>query len=158
VRHEEHQHQVALIAWAHRVRIQPASDIEPGATIATYLLAVPNGGKRSSPREGARLKAEGVKPGVSDLLLPLRRGGFCGLWLEMKAPGAKPTKLQAEWLARMARAGYRAEWRDSWTAAAMLITDYLDGSQDLANTINPATTKGQHAKSGARAVRSPGLG
>ena len=28
--------------------------------VADYLLAIPNGGKRSSPREGARLKAEGV--------------------------------------------------------------------------------------------------
>ncbi len=121
----EHQHQVALIDWARRMRLPAGSDIEPGAMVADYLLAIPNGGKRSSPREGARLKAEGVKPGVSDLLLPLRRGGFAGLWLEMKAPGNKPTKLQREWLDRMTAAGYRAEWRDNWTAAAALIADYI---------------------------------
>lgn len=132
--HIEHSHQVALIAWASRVRLEPASDVEPGATIAFYLLAIPNGGQRSA-REGARLKAEGVKAGVSDLLLPLRRGGFAGLWLEMKAPGEKPNPRQRAWIERMRLAGYRAEWRDDWQKAAQVITDYLDGSPDLATTI-----------------------
>lgn len=132
--HLEHQHQVALIAWARRVRLAPAPDVTEGATIYEYLFAIPNGGRRS-PREGARLKAEGVKPGVSDLLLPLRRGGYAGLWLEMKAPGEKPSKMQREWLDRMARAGYRAEWRDSWEKAAELITDYLDACCMPTNTI-----------------------
>ncbi len=125
--HIEHQHQVALINWASRVRLPEASDIEPGATVADYLLAIPNGGKRSSPREGARLKAEGVKPGVSDLLLPLRRGGFAGLWIEMKAPGKKPTALQRDWLDRMGRAGYFATWRDDWQEAATVIRAYTHG-------------------------------
>lgn len=124
----EHQHQVALIDWARRMRLPAGSDIEPGAMVADYLLAIPNGGKRSSPREGARLKAEGVKPGVSDLLLPLRRGGFAGLWLEMKAPGNRPTKLQREWLDRMTKAGYYAIWRDNWHDAAMAINAYANGT------------------------------
>lgn len=125
--HIEHQHQVALIDWARRVRIPPASDIPAGAFIADFLLAIPNGGKRNA-FEGARLKAEGVKPGVSDLLLPIRRGGFAGLWLEMKAPGEKPTPDQREWLERMTNAGYFATWADSWDKAATAISDYLDGA------------------------------
>lgn len=129
MQHIEHQHQVALIHWAKSVRLQPASDIKPGARIVDYLLAIPNGGKRSSAREGARLKAEGVKPGVSDLLLPLRRGGFAGLWLEMKAPGKKPNPDQCAWIERMNEAGYYATWCDSWEKAAQVITDYLDGLQ-----------------------------
>lgn len=135
MRHIEHSHQVALIAWAHRVKIPPGSDVKPGSVIADYLLAIPNGGRRN-PREGARLKAEGVKPGVSDLLLPLRRGGFGSLWLELKAPGEKPNPNQRAWLERMAKAGYRAEWRDDWKKAADLIALYLDGSPDLTNTID----------------------
>lgn len=124
MKHVEHQHQVALIAWAHRVRLPPAADVEPGATIAHYLLAIPNGGRRVK-QEAIRLKAEGVKPGVSDLLLPLRRDGFAGLWLELKAPGGKLTDLQWDWLQRMRRAGYRGEWRDSWIDAAAVIADYV---------------------------------
>jgi hypothetical protein len=130
VNHIEHQHQVALIAWAERIRIPAASDVKAGAVVKDYLLAIPNGGKRT-PREGVRLKAEGVKPGVSDLMLPLRRGGFGGLWLEMKAPNEKPTKTQYEWLDKMAKAGYRAEWCDDWRKAADIITNYLAGSPDI---------------------------
>lgn len=137
MRHVEHEHQKALIAWAHRVRLPPAADVEEGATVAFYLLAIPNGGQRN-PREAARLKAEGVKPGVSDLLLPLRRDGFHGLWLELKAPGNTPTKLQHEWLRRMARAGYRAEWRDSWTDAAAVIADYVGVMPPATPRIAPA--------------------
>lgn len=127
MQHIEHEHQVALIHWARKVPIGQASDVMPGARVADYLLAIPNGGKRSSAREGARLKAEGVKPGVSDLLLPLRRGGFAGLWLEMKAPGKKPSADQAEWIERMNRAGYFATWADDWQKAAQIITGYLSG-------------------------------
>lgn len=130
MKHVEHQHQVALIEWAHRVKLQPASDVEPGATIGYYLLAIPNGGRRSA-REGARLKAEGVKPGVSDLLLPLRRGGFAGLWLELKAPGERPNPRQREWIERMTRAGYFATWCDSWNEAVQIIGDYLDGNPTI---------------------------
>lgn len=134
MQHIEHQHQVALIHWARHVPLAPASDVTPGSKVADYLLAIPNGGNRN-PREGARLKAEGVKPGVSDLLLPLRRGGFAGLWLELKAPGKRPTAMQAAWLERMARAGYCATWCDDWHKAAVIITDYLDQMPNVNPTI-----------------------
>jgi hypothetical protein len=125
VKHLEHEHQKALIAWAQRTRLPAAADVKPGSTIGHYLLAIPNGGKRSSPREGARLRAEGVKPGVSDLLLPLRRQQAAGLWIELKAPGNTPTALQAEWIERMELAGYCSTWRDSWIKAAELIAWYV---------------------------------
>lgn len=98
--------------------------------MADYLLAIPNGGARDA-REGARLKAEGVKPGVSDLLLPLRRHGFGGLWIELKAPRKKPDWRQRAWLDRMAKAGYRAEWRDNWPDAASVIADYTGTAPPL---------------------------
>jgi hypothetical protein len=120
----EHSHQKALIAWSKYTHLPPASDLEHGSRVFDYLLAIPNGGLRGKVT-AAKLKAEGVKPGVSDLLLPLRRQGFAGLWLELKAPGNKPTESQGRWLARMTRAGYRAEWADSWDKAAVIIADYV---------------------------------
>ncbi len=124
MKHAEHEHQKALIDWARRVPLPAAIDVEPGSHVADYLLAIPNGGRRN-PREGARLKAEGVKAGVSDLLLPLRRCGFAGLWLELKAPGETPTLSQSIWLDRMALAGYRATWADDWLDAAGKLAEYL---------------------------------
>jgi len=142
VQHVEHQHQVALILWAYRTRIPPAADIQPGARVGDYLLAIPNGGHRN-PREAGRLKAEGVKPGVSDLLLPLRRQGAAGLWLELKAPKRKPTEAQLQWLERMRLAGYVAEWADNWPRAAAIIASYLGVPAPLPDlsghpTIRPA--------------------
>lgn len=124
MKHIEHQHQCALISWAYRTRIPPAADIEPGSTIGDYIFSVPLGGRRN-PIEAKRLKAEGAKAGVSDLILPIRRKGLAGLFLEMKAPGEKPTKLQEAWLERMERAGYLATYRDNWIEAACVICRYL---------------------------------
>lgn len=122
--HTEHEHQKNLMTWAGMVQIPAADDVEPGSTVADYLFAIPLGGRRDA-REAARLKAEGAKAGVSDLFLPLQRRGFGGLWIEMKAPGKKPTTLQRDWIARMTRAGYRAECIDDWVGAAQLISEYL---------------------------------
>lgn len=124
MRHLEHEYQKALINWCHLVALPESPDIKPGAKIGDYIFAIPLGGKRN-PREAARLKAEGVKAGVSDLFLPLPRSGYAGLWLEMKAPKGKPTKAQTDWLDLMARAGYRATWCDSWLKAAAVIAEYV---------------------------------
>lgn len=123
MKHVEHQHQKALIDWAMRTPLPRSADVFDGARISDYLLAIPNGGKRN-PREAARLKAEGVKAGVSDLLLPLRRLTYSGMWLEMKAPGERPTTSQQIWLDRMGQAGYFATWADDWIDAAAAIAEY----------------------------------
>ena len=51
--------------------------------VLRWLHAIPNGGKRE-PREAARLKAQGVKAGVSDIFLPLPMKGYLGLYIEVK--------------------------------------------------------------------------
>lgn len=147
MRHIEHNHQVWLVRWAHATSLPPASDVESGSRVSCYLLAIPNGGARDA-REGMRLKAEGVKPGVSDLLLPLRRAGFAGLWLELKAPGEKPNPKQRAWLERMKLAGYRSEWRDNWVDAAAVIAEYVNvpaPSQTATGTILATLPRGTHA-------------
>lgn len=124
MRHIEHQHQCALIDWARRQKLPEAADINLGSVVADYLLAIPNGGRRDM-RESVRLKKEGVKAGVSDLLLALPRSGKCGLWLELKAPGNKPTLKQTQWMDRMQLAGYAAHCAYDWVAAAKIIQNYL---------------------------------
>lgn len=47
------------------------------------LYHVPNGGSRKKAEAG-RFRAEGVKAGVPDLCLPVARGGFHGLYIELK--------------------------------------------------------------------------
>ena len=47
------------------------------------LYAIPNGGKRAI-KTAIALKAQGVKSGVPDMCLPVARGGYHGLYIELK--------------------------------------------------------------------------
>jgi hypothetical protein len=124
VKQTESYHQRALIAWARLTRLPQSPDVEVGATVGDWLFAVPNGGARRSVT-AAILKAEGVKPGVHDLFLPLMRRGYAGLSIELKAPGGRATPAQAEWQRKMRRAGYQAEICVGWPAAANTIAHYI---------------------------------
>ena len=57
------------------------------------FFAVPNGGKRDK-REGALLKAMGVRPGVHDLLFLLPGGKT--ILIELKAEGGRMSACQEE--------------------------------------------------------------
>lgn len=65
---------------------------------------IPNGGKRGKA-EAAHLKAQGVKPGVPDLCIPVARGQYHSLYIEMKDFGGKPTKKQVEWITLLREQG-----------------------------------------------------
>ncbi len=70
-----------------------------------YMFHVPNGGKRPKGEAG-KLKALGTKPGVPDLMLPIRNGNWAGLALELKSPIGVTTAEQDEWLAMLKESGY----------------------------------------------------
>ncbi|MBV1928237.1 MAG: VRR-NUC domain-containing protein, partial [Gammaproteobacteria bacterium] len=93
------------------------------------MFAIPNGGDRH-PVVAAKLKAEGVKRGVPDVCLPVVRGGYHGLYIELKkpkdsTPAGKPTEEQIEWLAALGDQGYFAALCVGWDAARKTIVDYL---------------------------------
>lgn len=82
----EDGHQAALFCWA-----QKNASVYPGIE---KMFAIPNGGARDS-RTGARLKMTGVKPGVPDIFLPVPKGRFAGLFIEMKKPKDSTAKVRA---------------------------------------------------------------
>ena len=117
--HEEDGEQMTLIEWAG-LREGALPDIK-------WLIHIPNGGKRNA-REAGRLKAMGVKRGVSDLFLPVPRGEYHGLWIEMKKRvGGKVSPEQKEWLSGMKALGYRTKVCRGWEEAAEEIERYLRG-------------------------------
>lgn len=70
-----------------------------------WMFAIPNGGKRD-PKVGYIMKLQGVKPGVSDIFLPIPSKGFHGLFIEMKRKGNKTSPLQKEFISDMTVNGY----------------------------------------------------
>lgn len=76
----ESGHQRALFMWSSLYEIRAKwPELK-------WLYAIPNGGQRSGS-QGATLKAEGVKSGISDICFPCARKGYHGLYIEMKKPG-----------------------------------------------------------------------
>ena len=112
----ESQEQIALFQWVNiSLRKYPQLKL---------LYHIPNGGKRDV-RVAAKLKREGLKPGVHDLHLPISRLGFHSLYIEMKVGSNKLTKLQQDFK-RMAEAeGNLCETCYSWLEAKKVLEDYL---------------------------------
>ncbi len=71
-------------------------------------FAVPNGGLRMKATAG-KLKAEGVRSGIPDIILPVPRLPFHGLYLELKRQKASASSVKPEqrgWIAALRDQGY----------------------------------------------------
>lgn len=94
----EEQEQAAVFEWAALLENQTPE--------LALLFHVPNGGKRH-PATAARLKAQGVKPGVPDICLPVARHGYHGLFIEMKRrKGGQLSDHQKAWIEALREQGY----------------------------------------------------
>lgn len=71
-------------------------------------------------------KAQGVKKGVPDLCLPVARGGYHGLYIELKTPKGRATDEQKWWLLKLSLQGYKAVLCKGYEAAVEAIRGYLD--------------------------------
>ena len=83
---EEHRIQCACVEWfSHQY-----------PKLRGRLFAVPNGGKRAQVT-GGKLKAEGVVPGVADLILLKSNRDYGALLIEIKTPAGRQSDSQKEW-------------------------------------------------------------
>lgn len=115
----EAQEQMTLFSWA---AMQSGKYPE-----LNLLYHVPNGGSRHKAEAG-RLRAEGVKAGVPDLCLPVARGQYHGLYIELKRQrGGRTSDHQSEWLDALSAQGYKAALCYGWEQAAGTIIEYLTG-------------------------------
>lgn len=72
------------------------------------------------------LKREGVKSGVPDLCLAVARGGYHGLYIEMKRKGQTTSDNQKKWIAGLKVQGYEVSVAYSCEEAIEVIKSYLD--------------------------------
>lgn len=115
----ECEEQRALFSWA---ALQAGKHPE-----LRFMYHVPNGGKRNA-REAALLKAEGVKAGVPDIVLPCSCGGYHGLYIELKRQkSGTVSDDQKKYLEFLSFAGYKAVVCRGWEKARDEIMSYLKG-------------------------------
>ena len=116
--------QEAIFSWC---------DIMRGTYPELKLLHhIPNGGQRNKSTAIA-LKRQGVKAGVPDLMLPVSRLGYHGLYIELQKSDHtnKPTKLQKEWLEALEQQGYFTAECYGYDEAVQTLTDYLESEVTL---------------------------
>lgn len=122
----EHGHQAALFCWTH---MPETRKLYPDLG-ESLLFAIPNGGARGDTQKsrmirGGQLKAEGVKDGVPDIFLSIAKGGYFGLYIEMKKPGQKPSPNQLEFRDKVWAKGYGWTYCDSWEKARDALIAYM---------------------------------
>jgi hypothetical protein len=121
----EHQEQSLLFQW---------SELAKGRTPELGLLfAIPNFSGRlgnmppvAAIKQAQALNAEGRKKGVPDVMLPVPRGSYHGLFVEMKrVRGSTTSAEQRAWLDALRAQGYHAIRCLGWEQARQEIMTYL---------------------------------
>ena len=113
----EEEEQAAVMEWAMLMERQYPE--------LALLFHIPNGADRH-PAVAAKLKRQGVKAGVPDLFLPVARGGWHGLFVEMKRQkGGRLSDDQKAWLDALTAEHYLAVRADGAEAACDVIYKYL---------------------------------
>lgn len=89
------------------------------------ILHYPAGGYRTKAEAGI-IKAMGVKKDIPDLFIPAMRGGYGGLWVELKKPGESPSPEQVEMIMELNNKGYKAVWSDNLDHFMGLVRHYME--------------------------------
>lgn len=119
----EAQHQMNVINWS----ILHTSEWPELA----LLHHIPNGGTRDAV-EGRHLKEQGVKPGVPDLHLPVARGPYHSLYIEMKAEKGRTSDAQDWWIEFLTAQGNFVEVCHGWQSAVQVLEWYLSLPREAA--------------------------
>ena len=133
MRHKEDDECKALWQWAQLIPELKAS-----------LYHIPNGGRRNL-LEAARMKSHGVRAGVSDYHLPIARGSYIGLWVEMKAPRSHKSVVsdsQKVWLELMKSNAHATFVCYGWHEAKAVFEWYLSLPESARESI-PVPTIGK---------------
>lgn len=116
----EEEEQIAVFSWA--------ALMENRYPVLGLMHHIPNGGKRSK-KEGARFRAAGVKPGVSDIFLPCARGGYHGLYIELKALDGRPSDAQERFAEAVRSEGFVCAFCYGAEEAEAVILAYLNSGK-----------------------------
>lgn len=81
--------------------------------------------ERKGGAAGARAKAQGQKAGMPDLCLPVARGPYHALYLELKVGNNRPSKAQKKRIALLQSAGNKVAVCWGWDELRSVTESYL---------------------------------
>lgn len=114
----EHEEQVMLFEWW--AMWAPMHGIDE-----RLMFAIPNGASKSMS-QAVKFKREGLKSGVPDVMLALPRGGWHGLFIELKRQkGGVLSDTQKAYEQVLSSAGYAWTRCNGFDAARAAIVRYL---------------------------------
>lgn len=114
----EAKHQQAVFKWAAQPSIRSRW---PELALLHHIKNETTGGARQVAID----KASGVKKGAPDLCLPVARGEYHGLYIEMKNEDGAIRPEQDWWGQRLAEQGYFWEVCHGWASAVRVLEWYL---------------------------------
>ena len=91
-----------------------------------WLLHCSLNGVKMTKAQAGRAIAQGMKKGVADLFLPVKQGGFSGLYIEMKSAKGRISIEQSKFLKDVSDNGYAAFVCYSADDAIKRIEDYYE--------------------------------
>ena len=121
---DEHAEQVAIYMWSALPAIQ---ELYPELK---FLFSIPNGMYTNKIQAG-KFKAAGMKSGVPDMFLPVKRGEFSGLWIELKpskdkAKNRKPSDNQDKWIKFLKSQSFGAIVCYGFEESIQVLQEYLN--------------------------------
>jgi len=114
----------ALIEWRDKIGVHRYPEL-------ALLYHIPNGGYRHA-WTAHQLRRQGVKPGIPDYHLPVARGRFFSLYIEMKREdGGLLEPEQSAVHALLRGQGNRVELCLGWEPAVAVPEEYLAGARPV---------------------------
>lgn len=90
-----------------------------------FIFSIPNGGRRS-PREGKRMKLEGLLSGIPDCFIAIPYSSNSGTFIEFKTRDGNLSDAQRKAIKNLKSMGYAAHVCRSWESAAQIVTEILE--------------------------------
>lgn len=114
----EHDEQCALFEWARNPAVERQYP-------AIKLMSCSLNGVKLTRAQSGKAKAAGMLKGESDVRLPVARGNWIGLIIEMKAGKNTATQEQLDYGSEMEAEGHQFHICYTWEDARLKIENYL---------------------------------
>ena len=115
----EYNHQKAVFEWSQQPSVR---SVYPELKLLFHIKNETTGGAKQVAID----RKNGIRKGVPDLCLPVPRGGFHGLYIEMKNETGRASEEQKWWGNELENQGYKFNICYGWKQATEVLEWYLN--------------------------------